>query len=138
MPASEYSRTLKGLTLNFLVKEIEPAISFAQGVLGAEVVYSDPDFAVLSAYGAEWMLHADHAYDKHPMGDTVSTGAARGAGTEIRLHGCDPDAAEQAARSGGYEVMSPATDKGHGVREAFVRDQDGYIWVPDVLLPEAK
>lgn len=78
MPASEYSRTLKGLTLNFLVKEIEPALRFAQGVLGAEVVYSDPDFAVLSAYGAEWMLHADHTYDKHPMGDTVSTGAARG------------------------------------------------------------
>ncbi len=136
MPASEYSRTLKGLTLNFLVKEIKPALSFAQGVLGAEVVYSDPDFAVLSAYGAEWMLHADHTYDKHPMGGTVSAGAARGAGAEIRLHGCDPDAAEEGARNGGYEVMSPATDKGHGVREAFIRDQDGYVWVPDVLLPD--
>ncbi len=136
MPASEYSRTLKGLTLNFLVKEIETALNFAQEVLGAEVVYSDPDFAVLSANGAEWMLHADHTYDKHPMGDTVSTGAARGAGAEIRLHGCDPDAAEQAARRGGYTVMSPATDKGHGVREAFIRDQDGYVWVPDVLILE--
>jgi uncharacterized glyoxalase superfamily protein PhnB len=136
MPASEYSRTLKGLTLNLLVKEIEPGLSFAQEVLAAEVVYSDPDFAVLSANGAEWMLHADHTYDKHPMGETVTTGAARGAGIEIRLHGCDPDAAEQAARNGGYEVMSPATDKGHGVREAFIRDQDGYVWVPDVLLPE--
>ncbi len=138
MPASEYSRTLKGLTLNFLVKEIEPALRFAQGVLGAEVVYSDPDFAVLSAYGAEWMLHADHTYDKHPMGDTVSTGAARGAGAEIRLHGCDPDAAQEAARDGGYEVMSPATDKGHGVREASIRDQDAYVWVPDVLLAKAE
>ncbi len=81
------------------------------------------------------MLHADYTYDKHPMGDTVSNGADRGAGIEIRLHGCDPDAAEQAARNGGYEVMSPAADKGHGFREAFIRDQDGYVWVPDVLLP---
>ena len=136
MAASEYSRTLKGLTLNYLVKKIEPALNFAQEVLAAEVVYSDLDFAVLSANGAEWMLHADHTYDKHPMGDTVSTGAARGAGIEIRLHGCDPDAAEQAARNEGYEVMSPATDMGHGVREAFIRDTDGYVWVPDVLLPE--
>ena len=136
MAASEYSRTLKGLTLNYLVKEIEPALNFAQEVLAAEVVYSDLDFAVLSANGAEWMLHADHTYDKHPMGDTVSTGAARGAGIEIRLHGCDPDAAEQAARNEGYEVMSPATDMGHGVREAFIRDTDVYVWVPDVLLPE--
>ena len=138
MPASDYSKTLKGLTINILVKEIEPALSFAREVLGAEVVYSDPDFAVLSAYDAEWMLHADHTYDKHPMGDTVSNGAARGTGTEFRLHGCDPDAAEESAREGGYEVVSPATDKGHGVREVFIRDQDGYIWVPDVLLPEAK
>jgi uncharacterized glyoxalase superfamily protein PhnB len=138
MPASEYSRTLRGLTLNLLVKEIEPALSFAQGVLGAAVVYSDPDFAVLSAHGAEWMLHADHTYDKHPMGDTVLTGATRGTGAEIRLHGCDPDAAVEEARNGGYEVMSPATDKGHGVREAFIRDQDGYIWVPDVLLAKSE
>jgi catechol 2,3-dioxygenase-like lactoylglutathione lyase family enzyme len=137
MPASEYSKTLKGLTINILVKEIEPALSFAREVLSAEVVYSDPDFAVLSAYDAEWMLHADHTYDKHPMGDILANGAARGTGTEFRLHGCDPDAAEEAARAGGYEVLSSATDKGHGVREAFIRDQDGYIWVPDVLLSEA-
>lgn len=138
MPASEYSKTLKGLTINILVKAIDPALSFAQEVLGAEVVYSDPDFAVLSACGAEWMLHADHTYDKHPMGNTVSSEAGRGAGAEIRLHGCDPDAAEEAAWERGYEVLSPATDKGHGVREAFIRDQDGYIWVPDVLLGEVE
>jgi len=137
MPAAEYSKTLKGLTLNFLVKEIEPAVYFAQMVLGAEVVYSDPDFAVLSASGVEWMLHADHAYDKHPMGGTVSDSAARGTGVELRLHGCDPDTAEEAALKNGYEILSPATDKGHGVRETFIRDQDGYIWVPDVLLSEA-
>lgn len=136
MPASEYSKTLTGLTINLLVKEIEPAVGFAKEILGAKVVYSDPDFAVMSAYGAEWMLHADHTYDKHPMGRTVLNGTGRGAGAEIRLHGCDPDAAEEAAREVGYEVLSPATDKGHGVRETFIRDQDGYVWVPDVLLPE--
>ncbi|MCZ6531161.1 MAG: hypothetical protein O6949_12675 [Chloroflexi bacterium] len=136
MPASEYSRTLKGLTLSILVKEIEPALRFAQVVLRAEVVYSDPDFAVLSGYGAEWMLHADHTYDKHPMGNTILNDAVRGAGSEFRLHGCDPDAAEEAAGSSGYEILSKAADKGHGVRETFIRDQDGYIWVPDVLLPE--
>ncbi len=134
MPAPEYSATLKALTLNILVREIAPALQFAQDVLGAEVVYSDPDFAVVSGYGAEWMLHADHTYDKHPMGRTVAQSGPRGTGVEFRLHGCDPDKAEAAARKGGYELLSPATDKGHGTREAFIRDQDGYIWVPDVLL----
>ena len=134
MPATEYSRMLKGLTLNILVKEIDPAIDFAREVLGAEIVYSDPDFAVVSAYGAEWMLHADHTYDKHPFEETISDGGVRGNGVEFRLHGCDPDRAEAAARSLGFDIISPATDKGHGTRETFIRDQDGYVWVPDVLL----
>ena len=107
-------------------------------MLKADVVYSDPDFAVLSAYDVEWMLHADHTYDKHPMGKTLANGDLRGAGLEIRLHGCDPEEAEQAALKGGYEVISPATDKGHGLREAYLRDQDGYIWVPDVHLLEVE
>ena len=136
MSGREYGRSLSGLSLNLLVGEIESAVTFAQEVLKAQVVYSDPDFAVLSGYGVEWMLHADHTYDKHPMGDSVSNGAARGLGVELRLHGCDPEKAEQAALKNGYEVLSPATDMGHGLRESYIRDQDGYIWVPDVLLPE--
>jgi hypothetical protein len=28
--------------------------------------------------------------------------------------------------------LSQATDKGHGLREIYIRDPDGYIWVPDV------
>jgi len=134
MSGSEYGRSLSGLSLNLLVGEIESAVTFAQEVLKAQVVYSDPDFAVLSGYGVEWMLHADHTYDKHPMGDTISNGAARGVGVELRLHGCDPEVAEQAALKNGYEVLSPATDKGHGLRESYIQDQDGYIWVPDVLV----
>lgn len=136
MPSSEYSRTLKGLTINILVKELEYAVRFAKDVLRAEIVYSDPDFAVAAGYGADWMYHADHTYDQHPMGDTLLGDVVRGAGAEFRLHGCDPDVAEEAAREGGYEILSPAADKKHGIREVFIRDSDGYIWVPDILLPE--
>lgn len=134
MPAKEYSKTLSGISINLLVMDIDDALFFQGEVLGVEVVYSDPDFAVVRACGGEWMLHADHSYDKHPMGATVSGVVTRGNGVEIRLHGLDPDAAESAAREMGCEIISPATDKGHGVREAHIRDQDGYIWVPDVLL----
>ena len=47
MPAPEYSRTLHGLSVNLLVRDIERALVFQREVLAAEVVYSDPDFAVL-------------------------------------------------------------------------------------------
>jgi hypothetical protein len=62
MPAPDYGRSLHGLTMNLLVRNIDETLPFHQEVLGATVVYSDPDFAVLRHGDAEWMLHADHTY----------------------------------------------------------------------------
>jgi len=135
MPAPDYGRALRGLTLNFLVRNVWAALPFHREVLGAEVVYDDVDFAVLRAQGAEWMLHADHTYDQHPLHATLKSGKDRGVGAEIRLHGRDPDQAEAAARRHGYTVLAGAADKPHGLREAFLLDPDGYLWVPDVPRP---
>lgn len=132
MPADEYGRSLTGLTLNLLVEDMERALVFQREVLAAEVVYSDPDFAVLRGYGAEWILHADHTYDRHPLRIAANAAGQRGAGAELRLHGRDPDQAEDAARDNGFEVMASAANKPHGVRESFLVDADGYIWVPDI------
>lgn len=132
MQAKDYGRSLRALSVNLLVRDIDAAVAFERQVLSASLVYADPDFAVLRACGAEWMLHADHTYDKHPMGRTVEGVPLRGVGIELRLHGCDPDAAETAARRLGFRVLSPAADKGHGLREAYLQDGDGYVWVPDV------
>ncbi len=132
MPAKDYGRSLKGLTINLLVRDLDRALVFQREVLGAAVFYSDPDFAVLRGYDAEWMLHAHHTYDQHPLGSLVRDTAVLSTGAELRLHGCDPDAAEAAARRLGFEVLSGAVDTGHGLREAYLIDADGYVWVPDV------
>jgi len=132
MPAPEFGRTLKGLRVNLIVRDVARAIDFARTVLAASVVYADPDFAVLRHDGAEWLLHADHTYDKHPLYGSLSSGDVRGIGAELRLHGRDPDAAEAAARQAGYTVLAGSMDKPHGLREAYILDTDGYCWVPDV------
>ncbi len=132
MPARDYGRSLRALTLNLIVRDVEKALVFQREVLGATVVYSDPDFAVLQACGAEWMLHADHTYQGHALEGVIAGVAARGAGAELRLHGRDPDEAEAAARRLGLKVLAPAADKPHGLREAFLMDADGYVWVTDV------
>jgi catechol 2,3-dioxygenase-like lactoylglutathione lyase family enzyme len=139
MPGSEYGRSLQGFGVNLLVKDIARALVFQREVLGAEVVYSDPDIAVLRGPGqgaarGEWMLHADHTYDRHPLQPHAAGVSHRGAGVELRVHGCDPEAAEANARRLGFTVLAQAEDKPHGLREVHLLDADGYCWVPDISL----
>lgn len=141
MAAPDYGRSLSGLSLNLLVRSIDRAVDFQCDVLGAIRIYADADFAVLrwqapdAAPGsapAEWMLHADHTYGGHPLLGLTGDGAVRGVGAEFRLHGCDPDAAVLRARKRGCIVLAAPADKPHGLREAYIADPDGYVWVPDV------
>ena len=130
MSAADYGRSLEGFGVNLLVSDVARAVAFQTEVLGVELVHADPDFAVLSHDGAQWMLHADHTYGEHPLLALTGDGAIRGAGAELRLYGIDPDAAEARARARGDAVLAAAADKPHGLREAFLADPDGYVWVP--------
>ena len=133
MPADEFGRSIpKGLSINILVRDMEVAIDFQKSVLGANIVYSDPDFAVVESVGAQYLLHADHTYLDHPMTGVVEGVEARGAGAEFRLYGVDPDKAEALARETDNIVLDGAIDKPHGLREVFLVDPDGYVWVPSV------
>ena len=134
MAPPDYGHTLRGLTINLLVREVDAALAFQRGVLDAEAVYADRNFAVVRKGAAEWILHADHAHSDHPLGASLGVGLASGVGAEIRLHGRDPDAAGAAARRRGYSVLDGATDKPHGLREAYILDPDGYLRVPDIPL----
>jgi catechol 2,3-dioxygenase-like lactoylglutathione lyase family enzyme len=140
MSAEDYGRSLKGIGINLLVRDIARSALFARDVLGAEIVYSDKDFAVLrqgphpaaSDRRAEWMLHTDGTYHSNPLLGLLSDVSVRGAGVEIRLYHCDPDRAVAQAKAHHHHVLSPAADKPHGLREAYILDPDGYCWVPSM------
>ena len=137
MPAPAYGSSLTGLGVNLLVADVAISVAFAETVLGASVVYADPDFAVLRRDAMEWMLHADHTYERHPLTGFVKGLEGRGAGVELRLHGVDPDAAKRRAREAGHTVLAGAVDKPHGLREAYILNPDGYCWVPDLPVKPA-
>jgi uncharacterized glyoxalase superfamily protein PhnB len=132
MPSRDYARSLKGLTINLIVRDISKAVQFQRDVLNTKVVYSDIDFAVIQGYGGEWMLHADHTYQGHALESVLPGTSARGAGIELRLHGCDPDAAAATAQRLGFKVLAGAEDKPYELRESHLVDADGYVWVPDI------
>ncbi len=121
-----------GVWLNLLVPSIADATQGQVTVLGAELVFADPSFAILRYGNSFWMLHADETYAEHPLSPALSQDLPRGAGCEIRLQGCDPDASQDRASDAGWEVVESACDKPHGLREAFLRDTCGFIWVPCV------
>jgi catechol 2,3-dioxygenase-like lactoylglutathione lyase family enzyme len=134
MSAEKYGRSLKGLGINLLVRDVARSVAFGREVLGATVAVADKDFAVLrytkGRTAAEWMLHADGTYHANPLLPLLDDSAPRGLGLEIRLYDCDPDEAVRRAEAHGHHVLQAATDKPHGLREAYILDPDGYCWVP--------
>ena len=142
MAADAYGRSLTGMGVNLLVRDVTHSLGFLTEVLGLEVVYADADFAVLrhgsregggpEGGGQDVILHADHTYAEHPLLALTGDGALRGAGVELRLYGIDPDGAEARARARGDTVFAETRDKPHGLRECYLADPDGYIWVPGI------
>ncbi len=122
----------KGVGVNILVPDVERSIRWQVRVLGATVIYWEDHFAIMQALGSVWLVHSDWSYRDHEMTGVVAGVEARGAGLEIRLYGLDPDECEARARAADTIVLAGALDKPHGLREAYLVDQDGYIWVPGI------
>mgnify|MGYP002713123476 CR=1 FL=1 len=136
MPGFRYGALLTPFSLNLLVRDVEKAIGFYRDVLQAEVHYYDVDFAALRVGSIEVMLHADHTHEGHPWLEDAS--ATRGIGAQMRLLGVDPDETVRLAQEFGAQVIAQPENKGHGWREALIRDADGYEWAVGVLIDPAK
>jgi hypothetical protein len=84
--------------------------------------------------GQEFMFHADETYRNNELKGILAGNDARGIGVELRIYGLDPDLAEDRARNGGWTVLAGSIDKPHGLREAMILDDEGYLWIPSVHL----
>jgi uncharacterized glyoxalase superfamily protein PhnB len=136
MPADNYGRAMPKFSVNLLVRSVEKSLPFYRDILGATVRYADGDFAALALLGIDFMLHADHTYDHHPLYERLQGAEPRGTGAELRVLGIDPDALEARARAAGVTILRAAQDYPHGWREIMLVDPDGYIWA--VGLPTVK
>jgi hypothetical protein len=132
--AADYGRSLRGLGFNLIVKDITRSIKFAEQVLGATVFFRTPAFAAMKLNACDFMYHADETYRNNPLQGSLDGSQARGVGVELRVYGCDPDLAETKARAGDWIILAGAMDKPHGLREAMIIDDDGYIWIPSIHL----
>ena len=134
MSAADYGRTLSGLSVNLLVRDVARSTPFYTEVLELRLLYSDEDFAAFERDGVRLQLHADHTYARMPWAARLNDSSARGLGAEIRILGIDPDAAEQRARDRGFVVAVPVRDWPHGWRDCLLEDPDGYTFAVGVPL----
>jgi catechol 2,3-dioxygenase-like lactoylglutathione lyase family enzyme len=132
--SADYGRSLAGLTLNLLVRDIDRSLTFYVGVLGFNDLHHDPDFAALERDGVRLTLHADHTYAAQPWAPRLAEQGKRGLGAEIRILGIDPDAAEKRAREGRFKVLQPTKEWPHGWRDCTLEDPDGYTFAVGVAL----
>jgi uncharacterized glyoxalase superfamily protein PhnB len=135
LPADEYGRCLPKFSANLLVHEVSNSLPFYREVLGATIRYADDDFVALPLLGVDFMLHADDAYNQHPLYTLLQAASERGVGAELRVLGLDPDKAEERAKRVGATVVQPAKDFAHGWREVTFLDPDDYIWTVGLPLP---
>jgi catechol 2,3-dioxygenase-like lactoylglutathione lyase family enzyme len=135
MPAPDFARTLTGLSVNLLVREVPTSLPFYTEVLGLRLLYGDEDFAALEGPGGwHMMIHADHTLDHSPVETArLSEPGKRGTGAEIRILGLNPDEVETRARALGFTVNVATQTFPHGWRECRLEDANGYMFAVGVL-----
>lgn len=129
--ADSFGRSLRGIGLNLLVRDVGREVAFLTSVFGMTVHQPTANFAIV-AYGEQvFQLHSDGTYSANPLLSLLPETPPRGAGIEIRLYDTDPEeAVTRATGDFGETILQPPTDKPHGLREAYILCENGYAWVP--------
>ena len=123
---------LTGIGMNLLVRNARDQAHFLTEVFQMQGHRISPDFAIMQHHNQLLQVHSDGTYKNHPLLALLPENPPRGAGCEIRLYHCDPDAAAQRAEAAGGVLLQAPTDKPHGLRECYILCPNGYAWVPSL------
>ena len=128
--ADAFGRSLKGIGLNLLVRDVPGQCAFLEAVFAMKTHQVTDDFAIVTYGDQVFQLHGDATYHSNPLLGLLPENPPRGGGIEIRLYDSDPDDATNRAEAAGGTILQPPTDKPHGLREACILCKNGYAWVP--------
>jgi predicted enzyme related to lactoylglutathione lyase len=128
--ADAFGRSLRGIGLNVLVRDVGKTAEFLREVFDVGVHQATKDFAIITYGDDVFQLHQDGTYHSHPLPSLLPENPPRGAGVEIHFYDTDPDVAVARAEARGAVILQAPADKPHGLREAYILCDDGYAWVP--------
>ena len=129
--AEDFGRSLTGIGLNILVRDVKAEAAFLAGVFGMSAHRLSANFAIMVYHRQIFQLHVDATYSANPLLSLLPEAGARGAGAEFRLYETDPDeAARLAAGFADATILQEPANKPHGLRECYILCANGYAWVP--------
>lgn len=134
--AGDFGASLRGLGLNILVRDVRAEAAFLEVVFDMKAHRVSEDFAIMTYGDQVFQLHSDGTYHSHPLPSLLPEAGARGGGAEFRLYATDPDVAVGKAEALGAHILQEATNKPHGLREAYILCENGYAWVPSRALTQ--
>lgn len=134
VPADEFGRSLRGVGINLLCRDVRVMAGFMEQVLGLSIHRLSDDFALARHDETLIQLHADGTFGRHPLLSVLPETPPRGGGVQFYVFGIDPDAACRRAEALGAEVLEAPSDKPHGLREATLLSPEGYAFSPAVAL----
>ncbi|MGA9435428.1 MAG: VOC family protein [Roseobacter sp.] len=127
--AGDFGKSLRGVGLNILVRDVRNTTAFLSAVFDVGVHRLSDDFAIIT-YGQDvFQVHSDGTYHSNPLLSLVPENPPRGAGVEIHFYDTDPDEAFERAQSLDAVILQPPTDKPHGLRECYILSKDGYAYI---------
>ena len=132
--AGDFGRSLHGIGLNLLVRDVVGQAQFLVDVFDMRAYRVTVDFAIMTYGDQVFQLHSDGTYHSNPLLGLVPEAGARGGGLEIRLYDSDPDKSVERALAHAHDatILQEPTDKPHGLREAYILCENGYAWVASV------
>ncbi len=138
--AADFGRSLQGLGLNLLVRDVIALQTFLSDVFGMKSSRVSKDFAIMHYHDQLFQLHVDATFHENPLLSLLPENGARGAGIEIRLYHTDPDQAAARAQAHAHEttLLQAPANKPHGLRECIILCENGYAWVPSRPLTESE
>ena len=128
--ADTFGKSLKGIGLNLLVRDVPAQCAFLEAVFDMKSFQVTADFAIVKYGDQVFQLHSDGTYHSNPLLGLIPEMPPRGGGIEIRLYDTDPADSVAKAKAAGGTILQEPTDKPHGLNEAYILCENGYAWVP--------
>lgn len=106
--ADAFGRSLWGIGLNLLVRDIAAEVLFLANVFGFSAHQPTKDFAIMIYRDTVLQIRSDGTYHANPVLQLLPENPPCGAGIEIRLCDVDPGEAAKKARMLEYVILQQA------------------------------